>query len=238
MYDCRGADPQTSRLTQASATRLPKRLRCLEAQLHRGLVTCFCALELEVLNRAFMKVLMPFGRLAYLQTPYLTVSGRCSRLCHASLRTSTVNIVCGCDDFGRVVGGDRGLHNDVAMVHSSSPEDPLNAGEEFEMIGSLSSLYSSLYNSLTPKDGVVERLRVKTQRRLPPFFRSNSRRNRSHSGGLYCNRMRKSEDDAVHQGGSGSNAISTGASLAWHYHKAVYLHVCIVSHLEDCFPSL
>jgi hypothetical protein len=58
----------------------------------------------------------------------------------------------------------------VAMVHSSSPEDPLNDGEEFAMIGSLSSLYSSLYNSLTLKDGVVERLRVKDPASLAPVI--------------------------------------------------------------------
>jgi hypothetical protein len=56
-------------------------------------------------------------------------------------------------DGGRVELDEDGLP--AATVHSSSPDDPLNVGEEFEMIGSLSSLYSSLYNSLTLKDGVV-----------------------------------------------------------------------------------
>jgi hypothetical protein len=71
-------------------------------------------------------------------------------------------------DGGRVELDEDGLP--VAMVHSSSPDEPLNVGEEFEMIGSLSSLYSSLYNSLTLKDGVVERLRVKDPASIAPVI--------------------------------------------------------------------
>jgi hypothetical protein len=106
------------------------------------------------------------------------------------------------------------------------------------MIGSLSSFYSSLYNSLTLKDGVVERLRVKDPASIAPVIPLKFEKKSLPLWRFVLQRMRKSEDDAVYQGGSWSNAIRTGASLAWHYHKAVYLHVCIVSHLEDCFPSL
>ena len=71
-------------------------------------------------------------------------------------------------DGGTVELGEDGLPE--AMVHSSSPEDTVNAGEDFEIIGSLSSLYSSLYNSLTLKNGVVERFRVKDPASLAPII--------------------------------------------------------------------
>ena len=71
-------------------------------------------------------------------------------------------------DGGTVELGEDGLP--VGMVHSSSPEDLTNSGEDFQIIGSLSSLYSNLYNSLTLKDGVVERFRVKDPASLAPMI--------------------------------------------------------------------
>jgi len=71
-------------------------------------------------------------------------------------------------DGGRIELDGEGLP--LAMVHSSSPEDHVNPGEEFDMIGSLSSLYCSLYNSLTLNNGTVERLRVSNPSAIAPII--------------------------------------------------------------------
>lgn len=58
----------------------------------------------------------------------------------------------------------------VAVVHSVAPSEIANPHERFEMIGSLSSLYSRLYNSLTLEDGLVTKLRVKDPTSLAPVI--------------------------------------------------------------------
>jgi hypothetical protein len=72
-------------------------------------------------------------------------------------------------DGGKVELDGQGLP--AAMIHTvSPPEDEEESIEHFRIIGYLSSLYSSLYNTLTLKDGKVERLRVKDPVSLAPVI--------------------------------------------------------------------
>ncbi len=71
-------------------------------------------------------------------------------------------------DGGKVETDDEGLP--TAVVHSVAPTELLNANERFEMVGSLSSLYSSLFNSLTLEEGVVTKLRVEDPTALAPVI--------------------------------------------------------------------
>ncbi len=71
-------------------------------------------------------------------------------------------------DGGRVQLDEGGLPS--AVVHTVAPEKRENPHENFEMIGSLSSLYSNLYNSLTLEDGKLTRLRVKDPTALAPVI--------------------------------------------------------------------
>jgi hypothetical protein len=72
-------------------------------------------------------------------------------------------------DGGKIELDDQGLP--TAMVHTvSPPEDEEESIEHFRIIGYLSSLYSSLYNTLTLKDGKVERLRVTDPVSLAPVI--------------------------------------------------------------------
>jgi hypothetical protein len=68
---------------------------------------------------------------------------------------------------GRIETDEGGLP--VAAVHNVSPEEP-TANQGFEMVGSLSSLYSHHYNSLTLEGGRVSRLSVKEPTSLAPVI--------------------------------------------------------------------
>jgi len=57
----------------------------------------------------------------------------------------------------------------IAAVHMVSPEE-ITPNQRFEMIGSLSSLYSQAYNFLTLEDGRVTRLNVKEPTALAPVI--------------------------------------------------------------------
>ncbi len=57
----------------------------------------------------------------------------------------------------------------VAAVHTSTPEEP-TPGQGFEIVGSLSSLYSQHYNSLTLDEGRVSHLNVKDPTALAPVI--------------------------------------------------------------------
>ena len=70
-------------------------------------------------------------------------------------------------DGGHIELDDEGLP--VAMVHTVLPED-VTPDQGFEMIGSLSSLYSQIYNSLTLNEGRVSRLNVSEPMSLAPVI--------------------------------------------------------------------
>ena len=57
----------------------------------------------------------------------------------------------------------------VAAVHTSAPEGSTR-GQGFEIIGSVSSLYSQHYNSLTLEEGRVLRLNVGDPTALAPVI--------------------------------------------------------------------
>jgi hypothetical protein len=57
----------------------------------------------------------------------------------------------------------------IAVVHQVAPEDTI-PDQGFEIIGSLSSLYSQVYNSLTLEQGRVSRLNVKHPAALAPII--------------------------------------------------------------------
>jgi len=71
-------------------------------------------------------------------------------------------------DGGRVSLDENGLPS--AVVHSVAPSEIVNPDQHFEMVGSMSSLYSHLYNSLTLEDGLVTKLRVKDPTSLAPVI--------------------------------------------------------------------
>jgi hypothetical protein len=50
------------------------------------------------------------------------------------------------------------------------PPEDINPGQGFEIIGSLSSLYSQVYNSLTLEEGRVSRLNVNEPMSLAPVI--------------------------------------------------------------------
>src|SRR5262249_51468259 len=70
-------------------------------------------------------------------------------------------------DGGRVELDAAGLP--VAATHTVSPEDP-TPNQGFEIIGSLSSLYSQHYNSLTLEGARVAHLNVKEPTALAPVI--------------------------------------------------------------------
>jgi hypothetical protein len=70
-------------------------------------------------------------------------------------------------DGGRVELDEAGAP--VAMIHTSSPEE-ITPNQGFELIGSLSSLYSQQYNFLTLEGGRVSRLTVKDPTSLAPVI--------------------------------------------------------------------
>jgi hypothetical protein len=70
-------------------------------------------------------------------------------------------------DGGHVELDDQGLP--VAAVHKVTPEDPF-PNQGFEIIGSLSSLYSQVYNSLTLEGHKVSQLNVKEPAALAPII--------------------------------------------------------------------
>jgi hypothetical protein len=76
-------------------------------------------------------------------------------------------------DGGRVELDAAGLP--IAVTHTVSPEDP-TPNQGFEIIGSLSSLYSQHYNSLTLEDARVARLNVKDPTTLAPVIPRNLER--------------------------------------------------------------
>lgn len=76
-------------------------------------------------------------------------------------------------DGGRVELDAAGLP--VAVTHTVSPEEP-TPNQGFEMIGSLSSLYSQHYNSLTLEGSRVARLNVKEPTALAPIIPRNLQR--------------------------------------------------------------
>ncbi|MGA7157751.1 MAG: hypothetical protein WBY53_12930 [Acidobacteriaceae bacterium] len=57
----------------------------------------------------------------------------------------------------------------IAVVHQVAPENPI-PDQGFEIIGSLSSLYSQVYNSLTLEQGCVSQLNVKNPASLAPII--------------------------------------------------------------------
>ena len=57
----------------------------------------------------------------------------------------------------------------VAAVHTVSPED-ITPNQGFEIVDSLSSLYSQVYNSLTLEDGRVSRLNVNNPTSIAPVI--------------------------------------------------------------------
>jgi hypothetical protein len=70
-------------------------------------------------------------------------------------------------DGGRIELDEAGLP--IAAVHTVTPEEP-TPGQGFEMIGSVSSLYSQHYNSLTLEEGRVLRINVKDPTALAPVI--------------------------------------------------------------------
>jgi hypothetical protein len=70
-------------------------------------------------------------------------------------------------DGGRIELDESGLP--VAAVHTSAPEEP-TPGQGFEIVGSVSSLYSQHYNSLTLEEGRVLRLNVGDPTALAPVI--------------------------------------------------------------------
>jgi hypothetical protein len=70
-------------------------------------------------------------------------------------------------DGGRIELDHSGLP--VAAVHTVSPEE-VTPNQGFEMIGSLSSLYSQLYNSLTLEEGRVAQLCVTDPTAIAPVI--------------------------------------------------------------------
>jgi len=73
-------------------------------------------------------------------------------------------------DGGRIELDEAG--SPVAAVHTVSPEE-ISPDQGFEMIGSLSSLYSQHYNSLTLEGGRVTQLNVKDPTSLAPVIPRN-----------------------------------------------------------------
>lgn len=70
-------------------------------------------------------------------------------------------------DGAQVEFDDQGLP--IAVIHQVTPEDPI-PDQGFEIIGSLSSLYSQVYNSLTLEQGRVSRLNVNDPATLAPII--------------------------------------------------------------------
>jgi Holliday junction resolvase len=70
-------------------------------------------------------------------------------------------------DGGHIELDEAGLP--VAAIHTSSPEE-ITPNQGFEMVGSISSLYSQLYNSLTLEGGQVSRLNLKEPTSLAPVI--------------------------------------------------------------------
>jgi hypothetical protein len=73
-------------------------------------------------------------------------------------------------DGGRVEFDEGGLP--ITTVHTVSPEE-ITPNQGFEIIGSLSSIYSQIYNSLTLKGDRVSRLNVNNPMSLGPVIPRN-----------------------------------------------------------------